>query len=159
PAGSIKTNFHYNRAFSYPPDAKTDAAWGSIFPRGFGFIQHPVLAPNQSGIAVFHQLHCLNGLRKQYYLSLERGSGTGGEFEAKNGETKDRNRSDPAHVRHCFDLLRQSLMCSADTNIEPVDSELGGITGWGSERKCRDFGTVFEWAGKWAYQDPLPETV
>lgn len=30
-------------------------------------------------------------------------------------------------------------MCLADTNVEVVDTELGGTTGWG-ERRCRDFG-------------------
>ena len=45
----------------------------------------------------------------------------------------------PAHVRHCIDYLRQSLMCHADTNLEPIIEELGGATGFGSEHKCRNF--------------------
>ncbi|ORY05913.1 hypothetical protein BCR34DRAFT_490529, partial [Clohesyomyces aquaticus] len=150
PAGSIKKTFYYNRMFSYPPDAKTDAAWDSVYPRGLGFIHHPVLAPNQSGLAVFHQLHCLHGLRNQYYLAIE---------QSKNGSRSARNNdehSDPGHVRHCFDLLRQSIMCAADTNVEPIKPNLGGITGWGHERRCRDFRSVFEWAGKWSYVEPVP---
>lgn len=55
-------------------------------------------------------------------------------------------RPDPHHLRHCFDYLRQSLMCAADTNLEPVDLELGGVTGWKFQRTCRNFEAVKEWA-------------
>lgn len=44
---------------------------------------------------------------------------------------------DTAHVRHCIDCLRQSLLCAADTNMETIDMEVRGVTGWGP-RKCRD---------------------
>ena len=37
----------------------------------------------------------------------------------------------PSHVRHCTDLLRQSLMCHADTTIEVVDEEINGVHGFG----------------------------
>ncbi|KAI0448093.1 hypothetical protein F4803DRAFT_496473 [Xylaria telfairii] len=55
----------------------------------------------------------------------------------------------PAHVRHCIDYLRQSLMCHADTNLEPVRKDLGGVTGFGSEHKCRDFDKLKDWVGMW----------
>ena len=54
-----------------------------------------------------------------------------------------------SHLRHCFDLLRQSIECAADTNLEPVDFELGGVTGWGFDRNCRNFEAVVEWAEDW----------
>lgn len=54
----------------------------------------------------------------------------------------------PGHVRHCFDYLRQSIMCAADSNIEPVDKKLGGVTGWGSVRVCRSFDTLVAWASE-----------
>lgn len=53
------------------------------------------------------------------------------------------------HARHCFDYLRQSIMCAADSNLEPVNAELGGVTGWGSERVCRDWTELRKWAGRW----------
>jgi hypothetical protein len=40
-------------------------------------------------------------------------------------------------------------MCAVDSNLEPVDFELGGVTGWGSERVCRDFAGLMEWAEEW----------
>lgn len=50
------------------------------------------------------------------------------------------------HVRHCFDYLRQSLMCAADGTLEPVDFSLGGVTGWGVKRQCRDYEALKLWA-------------
>ena len=52
----------------------------------------------------------------------------------------------PRHMRHCFDYLRQSLMCAADATLEPVDAALGGVTGWGAERVCRDYAALAGWA-------------
>lgn len=53
------------------------------------------------------------------------------------------------HVTHCFDFLRQCVECSADTNIEPVNWDLGGVTGWGFERVCGDFDAVKKYAEEW----------
>lgn len=51
-----------------------------------------------------------------------------------------------AHMRHCFDYLRQALMCAGDVTLEPVDAELGGVTGWDNLRVCRDYDQIKEWA-------------
>lgn len=84
PGGTVTQIWTYNRTFSNPPSKDTDAAWKSIFPREFkarlmvqnirqskerkltartkggrGFFSHPSLHVNISGIAVFHELHCL----------------------------------------------------------------------------------------------------
>jgi hypothetical protein len=40
-------------------------------------------------------------------------------------------------------------MCNADTNLEPIDPDLGGVTGWGFTRKCRDIVRLIGWAQKW----------
>ena len=63
---------------------------------------------------------------------------------ALHRETK--SDGDTQHMRHCFDYLRQSLMCASDTTLEPVDATLGGVTGWGNERVCRDYIGVKAWA-------------
>ncbi|KAI2607961.1 S-adenosyl-L-methionine-dependent methyltransferase [Hypoxylon sp. NC1633] len=43
------------------------------------------------------------------------------------------------HIRHCIDLLRQSLMCNADLVIELKNEELGGVTGFGTMHRCIDW--------------------
>ena len=79
-------------------------------------------------------------LRHGYYAALEGNLLEGPHMKPNN------SRPDSHHLRHCFDYLRQSLMCTADTNLEPVDFELGGVTGWNFERTCRNFDAVKSWA-------------
>ena len=78
-----------------------------------------------------------------YYAALD------GTLEQMQHVADHNKRPDPHHLRHCFDYLRQALVCTADTNLEPVDWELGGVTGWKYERKCRDFEVVKAWADEW----------
>lgn len=51
----------------------------------------------------------------------------------------------PAHIRHCIDLLRQSLMCYRDTAMELKDDEVNGVTGWGTEHECHDYEELVRW--------------
>ncbi len=60
---------------------------------------------------------------------------------------------DTAHMRHCIDYLRESLLCAADTNMEPLEMELKGVTGWGGPRKCRDIASVNAWTEQWLPQN------
>lgn len=56
---------------------------------------------------------------------------------------------DTGHIAHCFEYLRQTLICVADTNIEQIDPDAGGVTGWGVERRCGDYDEVVQWATTW----------
>lgn len=49
------------------------------------------------------------------------------------------------HSAHCFDYIRQSIMCAADTSLEGM-TEAG--PGWGSEHECKDYDALLEWANK-----------
>lgn len=49
------------------------------------------------------------------------------------------------HSAHCFDYLRQSIMCNADTTLEGK-TEVG--PGWGSKHQCKDYDALLEWANK-----------
>ena len=64
--------------------------------------------------------------------------------------------SSPAHIRHCIDLLRLSLMCRPDTTVEVKNKELGGVTGFGTEHRCRDWSQLMEWTSKWEAYMPDP---
>lgn len=85
-----------------------------------------------------------------YYTAIEeadiaRGGQRPDEFLKETG-----TRMAQSHVRHCFDYIRQTLMCSADTNLEVLDRETRATSGWGQRRQCRSYHEVFEWAEKWA---------
>ena len=50
------------------------------------------------------------------------------------------------HASHCFDYLRQSLLCSADSSLEPAEASMDGFFGWGFRRECRDYDALRDWA-------------
>lgn len=60
---------------------------------------------------------------------------------------------------HCFDYLRQSIMCAADSNLEPFRSRFDGmrpgdgVDGIGSIHQCRKYEDVFAWADRFRYND------
>lgn len=51
------------------------------------------------------------------------------------------------HVGHCFDYLRQSLMCAGDMSVEWPRVESDGrkiaVDGWGVEHRCRRWVSCF----------------
>lgn len=79
-------------------------------------------------MSVFHQLHCLSYLAEHY----ERGYA---------GVTLTEEVAH--HSAHCFNYLRQGIMCSADTTLEGK-TEAG--PGEGSEHECTDYDALLEWA-------------
>ena len=50
------------------------------------------------------------------------------------------------HTSHCFEYLRQSLLCSSDSTIEPAGEQVEGFLGWGYSRSCKDFTALKRWA-------------
>ncbi|KAJ3474802.1 hypothetical protein NLG97_g9688 [Lecanicillium saksenae] len=127
----ISQTFWYNRTFGEAPDHKgTAEAWESIVPLGQGTVRFPHESQNLYTLSVVHQLHCLWSIHGSLYSTSRN----------NHAETSD------AHMRHCFDYIRQGLMCASDTSLEPVDPKLGGVTGWGNERVCRDYQQVVAWA-------------
>lgn len=53
------------------------------------------------------------------------------------------------HVSHCLEYLRQSIMCSADSTLEPAEDRVERFLGGGLQRECRDFGALKSWAEEW----------
>ncbi|KAK4206801.1 hypothetical protein QBC37DRAFT_300044, partial [Rhypophila decipiens] len=83
--------------------------------------------------SVFYQLHCLKSIRK-HYSALQ--SNTPLVDPVEN------------HVDHCFDYLRQAIMCSADMTLEKARVEPDGhrrkVDGWGTTHQCRNWGQVLK---------------
>jgi hypothetical protein len=61
------------------------------------------------------------------------------------------------HLRHCWDYLRQAIMCAGDTTLEwiPPPDEDGhtGSTGWGYQHTCKDYSAIYQWAEKNRFHD------
>ncbi|KAI0399175.1 hypothetical protein F4802DRAFT_590783 [Xylaria palmicola] len=81
-------------------------------------------------MSVFHQLHCLSYIVDNYQRGY---AGTNLTEEIAH------------HSAHCFDYLRQSIMCAADTNLE---GETDAGPGWGSVHQCADYDAVLAWGNE-----------
>ncbi|MCJ1312519.1 hypothetical protein MMC25_006193 [Agyrium rufum] len=92
------------------------------------------------GMEAFHQLHCINLLRrvtyKEYYVPL------GGEF-AQGPEALR------AHTDHCIEVLRLNIQCNADIGLFTLYMIPGDPLAWpqlNSWHQCRNFDQVRDWA-------------
>ncbi|QUC21790.1 uncharacterized protein UV8b_06026 [Ustilaginoidea virens] len=137
--------FEFQTLFGAPLNNESEYAWNKLMPvgRGFVIVKNETVLPEQPGlnqsiseqkamVAVFHQLHCLYMAREGFYSAVE-------------GNV---NKVSSAHLTHCFDYLRQTIMCFGDTTLEwlPAPPNDIGSTGWGFEHTCRDYGAIAEWA-------------
>ena len=61
------------------------------------------------------------------------------------GRDEDHNGE---HVAHCFDYLRQGIMCAGDITLEGNASARypGVVIPWGAHHKCKDWSQIIEWA-------------
>jgi hypothetical protein len=92
---------------------------------------------------------CQHTLQLAYYTQLH-------NIESVNNSTPDdsfvatfRANTDLKHIQHCFDYIRQALICAAGTNLEMRNATTGRTNGWGVERLCRNYDGVVKWAEKW----------
>ncbi|KAF6825887.1 hypothetical protein CPLU01_09977 [Colletotrichum plurivorum] len=132
---SAKT-LQINLSYAMPPSEAVNKAWSSLIPSRGGFFTYPKIAPEESCFAVFHQLHCLDTIRLALYESHP-------NFATRNG---DHNHAhDVYHIGHCFDLLRQTIMCKPDLTIEIANKTLGGVTGFGTEHQCINWQQLMDW--------------
>ncbi|KAK0625825.1 hypothetical protein B0T14DRAFT_405338, partial [Immersiella caudata] len=140
------------------PNAAVDAAWDSIAHMGaisvpteelerLGRLRNSsVTLPSGDGggymasIAAFHQMHCLNLLRKYSYLDY---------YRVKPDEAAFFNAPTlRVHVDHCIEMLRQVLMCSADLHLIVYDWVEQVHYPWpdfGTDHMCRDYEQVHNW--------------
>lgn len=113
---------HYGIAGS-----NADIEWESIIPPGRGFVR---LGRERRwfGIALYHQVHCLDLIRRAIG-----------------------NQNYTKHVHHCFNYLREAVLCEADTTIEGQVLSLGsGVGSTTAEKMCNDWTQVYM-AAKGAY--------
>ena len=115
-------------------DVGSDEDWDALLPRGDGFLYPQDVEPDAIlyGVSMFHQLHCVDMLRKIYIY-------------AKNGELAA-HAKDEMHTLHCLGYLRQGILCSADTTLEKLyrvernstKVPLMTTDGMGFTHRCRD---------------------
>ncbi|KAK8041675.1 hypothetical protein PG993_006198 [Apiospora rasikravindrae] len=115
PERYTKKLFIYQSVFGDEPSTESEGQWTKLIPKGKGWIDvdndtaipymHGMdqsLPKQQAMISVFHQLHCLYMTRAGY-------------FSARAGNLDEVNAG---HLAHCWDYLRQAIMCAGDTTLE-----------------------------------------
>lgn len=89
---------------------------------------------------VFHQLHCVNMLRKLVYPKVYPMDLTSGTEQAEDNVF---------HMEHCYEQLRQSVQCSSDIATiywqwsESKQRMLGSVR---TTHTCKNFDKIREWA-------------
>ncbi|PYI33815.1 hypothetical protein BP00DRAFT_485087 [Aspergillus indologenus CBS 114.80] len=148
--------------------AATKENWLSYMPRGNGFIAvndteqlEYVLSPpiekfgkNLYAVAVFHQMHCLYAIMSAYDDLV---AGTSSMHKIRDahehdhfhhhGHSDDPTEGPHGHVNHCFQYLRESLLCCGDTALEGQGQRAQpGTDGTGAVHECKDFDAIMAWA-------------
>ncbi|KAK2051174.1 hypothetical protein LY76DRAFT_676705 [Colletotrichum caudatum] len=138
----------YTRA----PDKDELKAWDHIMPLGRGLVMvdktglHDMPGLNKSSprgtsgwTGIAHQLHCLYSTKHAFYdLYYNR---TGDKTEPLFGVSWQLE-----HLNHCWDYVRQTIMCHPDLSVEWRGEQEG--TGWGYQRQCKDWGPIYDWLEK-----------
>lgn len=153
-----KVTFEKDEKFAAPSSPESDAAWGEMMPPGDGFVViddprqlHLLSEPGKDtrygqvyDISMWHQLHCLSHMRT-YMFTMQ------ASFNRTNAQQVFDVLLAPQaeHMLHCFDYLRQAIMCAGDMTLEWPSTEPDGrrfaVNGWGIEHKCRDWDTMADY--------------
>ncbi|KAI1820841.1 hypothetical protein F4861DRAFT_37605 [Xylaria intraflava] len=125
---------------------EAEVLWDGILPANNG----AVLATNiTTGFHVwavptmFHQLQCLRTIRREF-IALTRSGAEARRFMSTRGPASSYD-----NVTYCFDYVRQSILCHADTTLHPVaqltpDQKI--IDGNALWHMCRDSSVLYKWA-------------
>jgi hypothetical protein len=115
---NVENSVHYQLNSS-----TTDAQWAAMMPPNGGVVH---VGPDRQPFmpSIFHQLRCLNIIRKTYIAE---------ETSTASGELKSLSR-------HCMNYLRQTIMCRANLRLEPVvdPSSAHAVDPWG-KLTCKDW--------------------
>ncbi|KAJ7123973.1 hypothetical protein C8R43DRAFT_1031475 [Mycena crocata] len=140
--------------YSMPPSPSVDQAWRDLYEFGAVHVTPDVASKLANhtekmysdtesivGIDVFHQLHCLNKIRKALHP----------DYYAKHiTESKEVHAT---HINHCLNSVRQSLQCGGDIstvpfNVQPLKFSAKPILipTFNVIHSCRNFRKLQEWA-------------
>ncbi|KAF2102910.1 hypothetical protein NA57DRAFT_71895 [Rhizodiscina lignyota] len=146
--------FAYDSSFT--PDDPADwftnrvrQKWLDLVPKGLGYVRVdnpedydnlPTPLPEYDvpvfTTSVTHQLHCLYKLEELFSSLVSNNTGSRAHDDSADW-----------HSSHCFEYLRQSIVCCGDTTLEGKqtsfpDKTLPGSDGWDAKHICRDWDQV-----------------
>ncbi|KAM3064735.1 hypothetical protein ACMFMF_011780 [Clarireedia jacksonii] len=146
----VPTVWQPNEAYMGAGSRETNAHWQALMPEpAILWVEHPdhwKLGPgvgpdddkdantNFYMVSVIHQFHCVKMIRKAYWI-------------LRDGLWEGQDDVESEHVEHCFEYLRQAVLCSGDLTIEP-SNPIPGITpisGWNVTHQCLDYASLREY--------------
>ncbi|OAL00796.1 hypothetical protein IQ06DRAFT_275715 [Phaeosphaeriaceae sp. SRC1lsM3a] len=139
--------------------AETQQKWLDIVPEGLGYVQvkdpenynnlpHPIHDYPSHAVyttSMTHQLHCLYTVIEAYNTMKVMV-----ESPLKNIDPIKM----PWHINHCFEYMRQAIMCAGDVALEGAATtfpageggeDRGGSDGWDARHVCKDYGEVYKY--------------
>ncbi|MCJ1308290.1 hypothetical protein MMC25_001943 [Agyrium rufum] len=90
-------------------------------------------------IDVFHQVHCLDSLRRNIYFD---------HYFGEKFQGREPGPTHYIHVNHCIDVLLQNLLCTAPLNpilhywVEGLEEPFPNFD---DNHKCHDIETILSW--------------
>ncbi|KAF3013785.1 hypothetical protein E8E14_010702 [Neopestalotiopsis sp. 37M] len=124
--------------------------WLGIVPKGLGYLnvkdpaKYHDLPQKLEGYAskfvvttsMTHQLHCLYAIAEV--------------FSAYSGNVTSKiPQESPWHLAHCFDYIRQAIMCAGDIALEGKETTFPkgfiGSDGWDAKHVCKSYDEVLEY--------------
>ncbi|KAN0116855.1 protein of unknown function (DUF3328) domain containing protein [Hyaloscypha variabilis] len=158
---TVKFDEYFENRSPYTPQTPTkelDEMWEDLYNFGTSgisadeasnLLESTVHLPHDDStyvvsLGVFHQLHCVNHLRKALYPDEYPGL-----WQYNPDGTVKRDTIISLHWDHCIDILRQTLMCHADVTPMPYfyrarDDNVYSVLA--STETCRDYDKIKSWA-------------
>jgi len=148
-------DFFAHSKYRGSPSPELDAEWEKLYSTGamaiskFEMLRIQKLVPSsvelpeepeesyQAGLEVFHQIHCLDMIRRYSYF--EHYSVIQPEFARPMMRI---------HTDHCIEMLRQTLMCNSDLHVYTynwVDRVEHSWPDFSTTKMCRNFDDVLAW--------------
>ncbi|KAF1965121.1 hypothetical protein BU23DRAFT_629087 [Bimuria novae-zelandiae CBS 107.79] len=161
-SGPLNQHWQYGSDPRYMSfDHKYDYLWKEAFSQDYGEVALPPFkdaeglyskdrAHNEGGIGMYHAFHCLASMRTAFQ---KMGEGKLTLAQLQKGD----------HAAHCFDYIRNVILCFADDTFELARNKTGhpwggAIEGQWDVRTCRDhikLEQIMEKYGKWR-RHPVP---
>ncbi|KAI5370418.1 Putative mycotoxin biosynthesis protein UstYa [Septoria linicola] len=158
---SSRVTFQRDEKFAAAASEESDAAWSAMMPPGDGFVvvddaRSFGLPPGKDtrygevyDISMWHQLHCLSHMRTYLYTMQTYLNRTNVQqvFDVVLAPQSD-------HISHCFDYIRQAIMCAGDLTLEWPRTEADGrrfaVDGWGVEHQCKSWDAMADFVERHA---------
>lgn len=148
--------------YRQPPSAAVDDAWDRVSTRNvIPFGREDLIAmkkdPEDAAkfpddwfgpdkyigkIDAFHQIHCLDRIRRSLYWNFDHYYGD--QFSMETPVDKYHTY----HVDHCVYILLQNIQCSASVDVYPsvwMDAQKYPFPDFNIDKKCRDFDALLAW--------------